>query len=212
MAPFSPRLIHIFLVLLALIPLAYGIGYWSESADTIGQNIMASWLATMIGAAVGVLIGVEVYRWQQGGEQKAKELEASYHETKILAVLYRELIDNGKALAARRERMPQERPILLGLRLKDELWTALSNGGALRWITDFPLLESVAAADHHIRSVRLIEEEIVRQTGALTVSVGLEYGPQVGDEFQAALLEADAELELAIERAISALVDRIETS
>jgi hypothetical protein len=212
MAPFSPRLIHIFLVLLALIPLAYGIGYWSESADTIGQNIMASWLATMIGAAVGVLIGVEVYRWQQGGEQKAKELEASYHETKILAVLYRELIDNGKALAARRERMPQERPILLGLRLKDELWTALSNGGALRWITDFPLLESVAAADHHIRSVRLIEEEIVRQTGALTVSVGLEYGPQVGDEFQAALLEADAELEPAIERATSALVDRIETS
>jgi hypothetical protein len=212
MAPFSPRLIHIFLVLLALIPLAYGIGYWSESADTIGQNIMASWLATMIVAAVGVLIGVEVYRWQQGGEQKAKELEASYHETKILAVLYRELIDNGKALAARRERMPQERPILLGLRLKDELWTALSNGGALRWITDFPLLESVAAADHHIRSVRLIEEEIVRQTGALTVSVGLEYGPQVGDEFQAALLEADAELEPAIERATSALVDRIETS
>jgi len=212
MAPFSPRLIHIFLVLLALIPLAYGIGYWSESADTIGQNIMASWLATMIGAAVGVLIGVEVYRWQQGGEQKANELEASYQKTKILAVLHREVLDNRKALAARRERMPQERPILLGLRLKDELWTALSSGGALRWITDFSLLESVAAAYHHIRSVRLIEEEIVRQTGALTVPVGLEYGPQVGDALQAALLEADAELEPAIERAISALVDRIETS
>jgi len=211
MAPFSQRLIHIFLVLLALIPLAYGIGYWSESADTIGQNIMASWLATMIGAAVGVLIGVEVYRWQQGGEQKTKEQEASYQETKILVVIHRELMDNRKALAARREKMPQERPILLGLRLKDELWNAFSNGGELRWVTDLFLLESIAAAYHHIRSVVLIEEEILRQTGALTVPIEMEYGPQVGDEFKSALMEADADLEQATERAISALVDTVET-
>jgi hypothetical protein len=211
MAPINPRLIHIVLVLLALIPLVYGIRYWSESANTIGQNIMANWLATMIGAAVGVLIGLEVYRWQQGREQKVKEKEASYQETKILVAILREFMDNRKALAARREKMPQERSILLGLRLKDELWNAFSDSGELRWITDLTLLESIAAAYHHIRAVEFIEEEIVRQTGALTVPIKMEHGPDVGDEFKSELIEADAELDQAIERAISALVDSIET-
>jgi hypothetical protein len=88
MAPINSRWRHIILALLALIPLIYGILSWSESANTIGQNIMTNWLATMIGAAVGVLIGLEVYRWQQGREQTAKEQEASDHETKILVAIY----------------------------------------------------------------------------------------------------------------------------
>ena len=41
----------------------------------------------MIGAAVGVLIGLEVYRSQQDREQKAKDKEASDQETKILEAL-----------------------------------------------------------------------------------------------------------------------------
>jgi hypothetical protein len=212
MAPISPRLIHIVLVLLVLIPLVYGIRYWSESVSTIGQNIMANWLATMIGAGVGVLIGLEVYRWQQGREHQAQEKEASDQETKILAALLRELMDNRKALAARREKMPQERSILLGFRLKDELWNAFSDGGELRWITDLTLLESISVTYHHIRSVVFIEEEIVRQTGALTVPIEMEYGPDVGDEFKSELIAADAELDQAIERAISAIVDGIDTT
>lgn len=212
MAPINSRLIHIILVLLALIPSVYGIRYWSESANTIGQNIMANWLATMIGAAVGVLIGLEVYRWQQGREQEVKEKEASHQETKILAAILRELMDNRKALAARREKMPQERSILLGSRLKDALWNAFSDGGELRWITDVTLLECIAAAYHHIRSVVLIEEEIVRQTGALTVPIEMEYGPGVvGEEFKSELMEADAELDQAIERVIGAIAGRMET-
>jgi hypothetical protein len=210
MAPVNSRLIHFILVLLALIPLVYGIRYWSESANTIGQNIMASWLATMIGAGVGVLIGLEVDRWQQGREQMAKKEETSCQETQVLNAILRELMDNRKALAARREKMPQERSILLGLTLKDELWNALSDGGELRWITDLTLLESIAAAYHHIRSVVFIEEEIVRKTGALTVPIELEYGPDVGDEFKSALIEADAELDQAVERTISAMTDRLQ--
>jgi len=211
MAPINSRWIHIVLVFLVLIPSAYGIHYWSESADTIGQNIMASWLATMIGAAVGVLIGLEVNRWQQGREQGAREQVAGQRERQILGAILGELKDNRTALAARRERMPQERSIPLGLRWKDALWRAFSDGGELRWIADLTLLESIAAAYHQIRSVAFVEEEMVRQTGALTVPMGTAHGADVGEGFKSELMAVDMELEQAIERAIGALVDRIET-
>lgn len=212
MALINSRFIHIVLVLLALIPLVYGIRYWSEPANTIGQNTMANWLATMIGAAVGVLIGLEVYRWQQGQEQNAKEEEENTHKTQILAAILRELMDNRKALAARREKPPQERSIYLGFRLKDELWKALSDGGELRWIVDLSLLESIADAYHYIKSVVFIEQEIVRQTGVLTARIELESGPDVGDKFWSALIEAEEVLGRAIEGAINAIVARIESN
>ena len=109
----------------------------------------------MIGAGVGVLIGLEIYRWQEDGEQKATEKEATRQEAQILGAILRELMHNKNALAARREKMPQERSIPLGLRLKGELWNAFSDGGELRWVTDVILLESIAAAYHHTRSVML---------------------------------------------------------
>lgn len=129
----------------------------------------------------------------------------------ILGAILGELKDNRTALAARRERMPQERSIPLGLRWKDALWRAFSDGGELRWIADLTLLESIAAAYHQIRSVAFVEEEMVRQTGALTVPMGTAHGADVGEGFKSELMAVDMELEQAIERAIGALVDRIET-
>jgi hypothetical protein len=210
MALFDSRLIHIILLLLVVIPLAYSVVFWSESATTIGQNIMANWLATMIGAGVGVLIGLEVYRWQQSREQETAREETREKENAILNALLSELRENDKKLEVRRHKTPVERALEPRLRLKDELWRALSDAGELKRITDLAVLESAATAYHCVRAAVFIEEEFVRQTGVLSVWVDTGHAPDVGDALKSELLEADRDLGQAIEGAIDAIVKGLE--
>ncbi|MBI1802245.1 MAG: hypothetical protein HY259_08215 [Chloroflexi bacterium] len=55
-------------------------------------------------------------------------------------------------------KLQKDRPKIVELAgVKDELWTAISDGGELQWIDDLDLLEHISHSYYFLRAIRLYE-------------------------------------------------------
>jgi len=110
-------------------------------------------VATLIGIAIGIPVGLFVNRRQtEQEEEKRSRIEGEQrkkHVTKIISLLQSELSEGLRGLRRIRDRSRIDTWIEFDP-IKVELWQAFSDGGELQWIDDPDLLNTLAAAYHHL--------------------------------------------------------------
>jgi hypothetical protein len=147
------------IVIIAVIPALYFLTHIADSEFL--DNSMGNWFATMTGVIVGIPIALWLSRRQQKEqekkEQEAREREALVRKTKILRLVKTELEHNRDQLLASKEEGVTQRVVFVN-GLKDELWSAFSDGGELQWIRDLQLLYVISFAYHYIRRVIYLEK------------------------------------------------------
>jgi hypothetical protein len=159
---FEPYILWLIIGLAVIFPACYFVSHLTDPVFL--DNSMGNVFATMFGAIIGILIALEINRFQQAileaRQRENQERNRLEHKVKILELIRAELEFNRAALSARQ-------PIAVGEvqrrfqtnRLKDELWNALSSGGELQWISDVQLLDVIAAAYHYVRLTIFLEEK-----------------------------------------------------
>lgn len=110
-------------------------------------------VATVIGIAIGVPVGLLVNRTQVRQEEERLEMgrnkEKAKRLTKIVGLLHNELSVGLASLNSIKsscnvKNWTGHRPI------KMELWQAFSDGGEIEWIDDPDLVDMIAAAYYHL--------------------------------------------------------------
>ncbi len=125
---------------------------------------MGNLFATMVGALIGILIALEINRQQEETqdrkEAEVRENEEQNRKSKILKLLKGELEYNRQLLSERQSSKGDEKTRNVSLpKLKDELWNAFSDGGELQWVKDLQLLDFIATAYYHIRTIIFLEDK-----------------------------------------------------
>lgn len=149
------------IVIFAIIPTMY---FFARIADpAFRDGAMANWFATMIGAIVGILIALEINRYQQETQEKrerqVQEREKSARKTKILTLIRGELELNRQILFSTIEKQRIHPKVVPLTGMKDDLWNAFSASGELQWIDDLELLDSISTAYYYIRRIIPLEEK-----------------------------------------------------
>ena len=154
-------LMWVMIVIIAVISVLYFLTHITDSEFL--DNSMGNCFATMTGVIVGIPIALWLSRRQQKEqekkEQEAREREASIRKTKILRLVKTELEYNrDQLLAGKEETDGVTKRVVFVNGLKDELWSAFSDGGELQWIRDLQLLHVISFAYHYIRRVIYLEK------------------------------------------------------
>lgn len=120
----------------------FNVGFW--------QGFLSELIATFIGAGIGVWGALWLSRYQE----KQTEME---RKVKILLLIRKELEHNKDTISNKASMLSVFMDVLdLATLLKDESWTAFSEGGELEWIKDPDLLGIISEAYHAIKSLRYI--------------------------------------------------------
>jgi hypothetical protein len=145
------------IITIALLPIGYSLCHVGTPGFL--ENFMGNWAATMIGAVIGIPIALWLSRRQQR-EQEKRELETQQQEAvarkaKILNLIRSELQYNRDQLM---ESKTETNHVVFINGLKDELWSAFSDGGELEWIRDLQLLYDISFAYHYVRRLIYLEK------------------------------------------------------
>jgi len=122
------------------------------------NNFLANVLATFFGVLFGIPTGMYLSGRQEAKARAERTEEARERRRKLLTLARTELAFNLEKLP-QRERYAQEKAIAmyLGPRLKTELWTALSDGGELKWIGDLELMSVLADVYYRLKEAANLE-------------------------------------------------------
>jgi hypothetical protein len=116
------------------------------------QSFVSNFLATIIGVGLGIPAALLINRWIESRTEKERK-------KKILSVIKVELYENLTVLNSwLKEGAKKVEVLQLTAMLKDESWTAFSDGGELEWIKDPYLLAEFSDAFSTIRSIKLIAD------------------------------------------------------
>ncbi|HRQ42639.1 MAG TPA: hypothetical protein PLD25_32400 [Chloroflexota bacterium] len=200
------RLLWAVVAIAAAIPTLYF--FWKLTDLDFIDSAMGNWFATMIGVLVGILIALEIDRWQQEvqskREKETQEAEELRRKIKILQLVKKELEYNYKSLKARREdNEPEPKRVVLAQKLKEELWNAFSDGGELEWIQDLQLLDDIADAYYHIRNVIYLEDKFFEAAHFAGMRIQQKKSPE--ENILDYLKQIDAQVMIAIENALKAI-------
>jgi hypothetical protein len=118
----------------------------------VWQNFLGNFLATMLGAIVGIPIAI----WLSN---KQRHVEDSIQKAKIVPMLREELLVNMAHLSSWEKSNFQKMEIVYtGIFLEDDAWDALSASGQLAFIRDVNLLLKLGHAYNSIRIVKQLSE------------------------------------------------------
>ena len=135
-----------------IVPLTYAIT--RILSPSFLDGFIGNWLATVLGLAFGIPIGLEVERLQSQKESRNRKL-------KILGLVKKELEFNHGLISKNWVgKDPLERGSFIGGNLKDELWNAFSDGGEIEWIDNIELLDKIADAYYHIRQLSVLSQKM----------------------------------------------------
>jgi hypothetical protein len=116
------------------------------------QSFLSNLLATIIGVGLGIPVALLINRWVESKTEKERK-------KKILSVLRVELMENFTVLRGWVNEGKKKVDVLqLTATLKDESWSAFSEGGELEWIKDPYLLSELSDAFSTIRSIKLLAD------------------------------------------------------
>ncbi len=116
------------------------------------QSFVSDLSATLLGVVIGIPIALWLSRYQERNTEKERK-------KKILSVLRVELMENLTVLSGWvKEGKKKVEVLYLTAVLKDESWSAFSDGGELQWIKDPYLLAELSDAFSTIRSIKLLAD------------------------------------------------------
>ncbi len=117
------------------------------------QSFISNAFATFIGAGLGVLGALWLGKHQEESYEKERK-------KKILDLLFNELLINLSQLSGFQKSQTKHRDALtLSALLRNESWTAFSDGAELEWIKDPKLLDNLSDAYYAIRSVMNLSDK-----------------------------------------------------
>jgi hypothetical protein len=145
-----PTVIIIVLIFITCLILC---GLYLIYGSTFIQDFLANGIATFLGVIVGIPVVLWTAKYQEGAAERERR-------GKILRLLREELFTNLALLAGWQKSKKKDLEILtLGGMLKDESWTAFSDGGELEWIKDPKLLSDLSYTYSSIRAVAHVAEK-----------------------------------------------------
>jgi hypothetical protein len=142
----QPFLIPIIVVIAATFTV-----YLLLGAD-VWENFLPNFLATMLGAIVGIPIAFGINNQQ---EAKKEELQ----KEKIIPILREELMVNLTHLSSWQKSNTQKlESVYTSIFLEDSAWSAFSDSGELAFIKDVDLLMKISHAYSTVRTVKELSE------------------------------------------------------
>jgi uncharacterized membrane protein YccC len=125
-----------------------------------------AFLANFLSTLAGFLLGVPIAIWlalRQTREQREEASTAADAESKrrrngVLEAIRKELLENRSTLEKDRRAEDGSRTFAVPF-LMDEVWSAMSDGGQLEWITDAEVLRRLARAYVFIRTIIYLEQQ-----------------------------------------------------
>ncbi|MEW5988897.1 MAG: hypothetical protein AB1791_19915 [Chloroflexota bacterium] len=147
--PWSP-----ILVLLLVLGLLFYLGYISLNERINDGQFLNSFLSDLWATMAGVIVGIPVALFIGHLQQKALEnadsrrqiREAEERTARILRLVRAELAYNLN-------------PVGGNVKLKDEMWQTLSDGGELKYIETLELLDTISTAYYHIRVASILRQK-----------------------------------------------------
>lgn len=142
----QPFLVPIILVIVA--PLAI---YLLLGAQT-WQDFLPNFLATMLGAIIGIPIAIGISNQQETKREQAQK-------EKIIPILKEELFVNLGHLSSWQKSNSQKlETVYSSIFLEDSAWSAFSDSGELEFIKDVEVLKKISHAYNTVRTVKELSE------------------------------------------------------
>jgi hypothetical protein len=118
----------------------------------IWENFLPNFLATMLGAVVGIPIAIGINNQQ---ETKNERLQ----KEKIIPILREELLVNLTQLSSWQKSNSQKlETVYTSIFLEDSAWSAFSDGGELAFIKDVDVIKKISHAYNTVRTVKQLSE------------------------------------------------------
>jgi hypothetical protein len=119
------------------------------------QGFVGNLLATIIGVATGIPVAFWINRQVETGTEYEKK-------KKILELLSPEIENNRNIINAWQAQGESNWTLTtIGLKLRDEVWNAFSDGGELAWIKDITLLANLADVYGKIKRIKYLSDKYV---------------------------------------------------
>lgn len=123
------------------------------------QGFVGNLFATIIGLIVGIPVAFWINRRVETTTEKEKK-------KKILELLSPEIENNRVTLGSWRDNGGTDWTLTtIGLKVRDEVWNAFSDGGELAWIRDATLLAKLADVYGKIKRIKYLSDKYVDSTG-----------------------------------------------
>ena len=167
---------------------------------------MGNLFATILGLVVGIPIALEVNRRQQETEHATSLARSTQEEdqrkTKILSLIRSELQANRRDLIIRSKDVATggKREVHVNT-LREEMWSAFSDGGELHYVNNPELLALIAGAYYEIRTTIHLERQYMEAIHFPGMRIRQEKYPQ--DFFLEYLTSTDPTVLDAIGRAVA---------
>jgi hypothetical protein len=147
------------------------------------EGAMGNLFATILGLVVGIPIALELNRQQQHAQNilatATRTAEETQRKGKVLSLIHSELRRNKEDVIRRRKPIETggKREVHTG-GLRDEMWSAFSDGGELQHVNSPEVLAAIAGAYYEIRSNIHLEHGYMEATHFAGMRVHQDKYPQ----------------------------------
>lgn len=169
------------------------------------EGAMGNLFATILGLVVGIPIALELNRQQQYAQNIAatatRMAEEAQRKGKVLSLIQSELCRNQEEIICRRKPIESggKREVHIG-GLRDEMWSAFSDGGELQHVNNPEVLAAIAGVYHEIRLNIHLEHGYIEAIHFVGMTIQRDKYPE--DWFLEYLTMTDKQLLTSIEQAI----------
>jgi hypothetical protein len=190
------------------------IGFEAIPKSDTRDQFFGNFLATVIGAIVGIPIALEITRHQrrlqEAEDESTKGRERCQRQIRILELLRGELAVNRRILPQLIEAQATDPAVVSTVGMKNDLWMSLADGGELHWLDDLTTLDAVANAYYHLRRLIVLEERYFDSGFRLKVSrVGSPQSTFAGEETSAHARDLRPHALEAVDVAIEAVTAKL---
>jgi hypothetical protein len=127
--------------------------------DFFNVNFWQGFLGNLLATILGVAIGIPVAFWINRRVETTTEHEK---KQKILEQLLPEIEFNRTRISTWKDQGETGWTLItVGLKLRDEVWEAFSDGGELAWIRDATLLANLADVYGKIKRIKYLTDKYV---------------------------------------------------
>jgi hypothetical protein len=136
----------------AIVVIAALVAVYLLLGTQIWENFLPNFLATMLGAIVGIPIAIGINNQQEAKKERLQK-------EKIIPILREELLVNLTQLSSWQKSNSQKlETVYTSIFLEDSAWAAFSDSGELAFIKDVDILKKISHAYGTVRTVKQLSE------------------------------------------------------
>lgn len=185
------------LAVASVLALIAAVAIWLVAPETFRDAYLSNLLATLIGVAIAIPIGLGVDRWRQSSEEADRRI-------RLLVAIRNDLVSIQEDLASR---VPRNQQVVVPF-LGGGLWEAVSGSGQISDLTNPEQLRAIARAYDRIAVTRYLERQVWELQVATvrpdptTAPLGVHPPRPRIDIAMAALVDQDRHTDAAIDYAV----------